>query len=496
MGLRSKKSFRSFRPPLARVFESTRNSIASASFSFLVLAVFLIFVLCTGGGSRLEITSLVLLRPVAVIVFFCGLITLQRGHVLSHRFLFGMAIMIILVVLLYLVPLPPSIWMAISGRDLIIDIDRAVAIEGVWRPSSMAPDLTWNAFYALFVPLAVLVHGVQLSEHELKRLIVLLIAAAIASSLLALLQLLGPEDGPLYLYEKTNNGAAVGFFANRNHQALFLASALPMLAAYSAPRGHPVEDRRRLFLCVALSLFILPLLLVTGSRAGLIVGALGLLSQPLIYCTGVRSSSRRAIKRQRVVWLGALSIGATVAAVTIGVIAAGRAESVRRFAGSIPEQELRYEKWAIVIDRLTQFMPLGSGPGSYIPVFKSIEPAEVLTSSYSNHAHNDWLEVLFTVGVPGGLLLGAAVAAFAIALWKQFGRSSADAARAYGWAGLLIIFMVAIASAVDYPLRTPMASALLVIACLWAGLRHGSSDIQPGVTDSSAGHERNRSENV
>src|SRR3546814_18783044 len=62
---------------------------------------------------------------------------------------------------------------------------------------------------------------------------------------LGLAQVIGPRDGPLYLYEITNNGSAVGLFANRNHQAALLACLFPMLAVY-ASIDHPSAERMRL----------------------------------------------------------------------------------------------------------------------------------------------------------------------------------------------------------------------------------------------------------
>src|SRR3546814_16949820 len=104
------------------------------------------------------------------------------------------------------------------------------------------------------------------------------------SGVLGLAQAIGPRDGPLYLYEITNNESAVGLFANRNRQAALLACLFPMLAVY-ASIDHPSAERMRLkfALCASVALFFLPLLLVTGSRAGLVLGVIGLLAGALLY---------------------------------------------------------------------------------------------------------------------------------------------------------------------------------------------------------------------
>src|SRR3546814_15182667 len=57
-----------------------------------------------------------------------------------------------------------------------------------------------------------------------------------------------------------------------------------MLAVY-ASIDHPSAERMRLkfALCASVALFILPLLLVTGSRAGLVLGVIGLFAGALLY---------------------------------------------------------------------------------------------------------------------------------------------------------------------------------------------------------------------
>ena len=41
--------------------------------------------------------------------------------------------------------------------------------------------------------------------------------------------------------------------------------------------------------------------------------------------------------------------------------------------------------------------------------FQIAEPARLLDSTYLNHAHNDWIEIAVTFGVPGLLLLVGAI---------------------------------------------------------------------------------------
>jgi O-antigen ligase len=197
---------------------------------------------------------------------------------------------------------------------------------------------------------------------------------------------------------------------------------------------------------------------------------------PLIYRSGARV--RRSRKRAPFLW-GSVILFTVVVAAT-WTIWSGRAEALRRLVATVPGQELRYEKWSAVVDHLAQFMPFGSGVGTYEPVFEMIEPASLLAASYSNHAHNDWLEVVLTTGFAGVLLLAVAIVAFMVALTRRILRGGRGSDAAFSLAGLALILMAAIASAVDYPLRTPIVAALFVIACLWARLGHTASSADLG----------------
>jgi O-antigen ligase len=128
--------------------------------------------------------------------------------------------------------------------------------------------------------------------------------------------------------------------------------------------------------------------------------------------------------------------------------------------------DLRWLIWEAVIDFLPEYMPWGSGVGSFVPVYQIHEPNDTLMPQYVNQAHNDWLDIVLTSGVPG--------AALAIIAAMMFARAAGSALAARGVAGHLkqtgigIIFVLAFASLSDYPVRTPLISALFAIAAIWA----------------------------
>ena len=91
---------------------------------FWVLVGFLILVFTTGGGSRADITSLIVLRPVAILTLAYALWRLPREEIRNHRLLLGFIAASIAVVTIQLIPFPPSIWTRFPGHDAITEIDR------------------------------------------------------------------------------------------------------------------------------------------------------------------------------------------------------------------------------------------------------------------------------------------------------------------------------------------------------------------------------------
>lgn len=477
----------------------------------VILLVFVALTFLMGGGSRSEIHSLILLRPLAVMVLGAGLLTLSWAHIRQFKLLFGLAVMAVLLVVFHLLPLPPSMWQSLPGRDIVMEVDALAGLGEVWRPLSLDPPGTWNAFWSLFVPAAGLCLAVQLDEKGQRFLLAGLILAGLASGVLAILQLLGDAGGSLYLYRVTNNGSAVGLFANRNHQAVFLACLVPMLAVWGL-RGAQ-QGGARLYLGFSQQtlsaylavLVLVPLVFVTGSRAGLLTMLAGFVLAAWSIglfdfgsgneaagsqMAGDRASGNAAFAGRRSakgtskgirkgfgkgigtgsgrkLMMVALA-GVPLVLIAFGAIAQGRTEALARFAAMDYAGDLR-SKIAPAVAELGQFYaPWGSGLGAFERVFMRHEGAEFLGPSYVNHVHNDYLEFLMTGGIGAALLLAMAIAAVLVGLAKiAFRPSQGKHSVALARAGGSVLLLLAIASVVDYPLRVPSIQLLAVVAAVW-----------------------------
>lgn len=455
------------------------------SASFWALAGFLLLAFATGGGSRYDIQSLAVLRPMAALLLAFALWGVEWRHLHGlwpPLLLFaGMALLI----LLHLVPLPWALWSTLPGRDIIVAIDEAAGLgHHMWRPLSLAPVGAWNAFFSLLPPIAVLITGARLSVRERQTLVIPLLLLALASSVAALLQLSDGENSPLYLYRVTNNGAAVGLFANRNHQAVFLACSFPLLAVFASPSVFPRWDRRiRLGIAAAYGAIFLALILVTGSRAGVLAMLVGLAAVPILIRTEPRPSQGfRSLYGGRA-WVGAALL---LLLLTSIVVFAGRAESIDRLLSSNGAGEVRYRAWGPILDMALRYFPVGSGIGSFAEVYRLDEPYALLDWTTFLHAHNDLLELFVTGGVPAMLLLAVAVAAYVrqCVHWWRTSRSGVGRSVTKG-AALCVIGVLGLASLVDYPLRTPATACLFCVMLLWlygaddAGMHDNSFDGGP-----------------
>jgi O-antigen ligase len=448
---------------------------AQAAMPFWIMTFYLVLLAFTGGGARSDIQSLTILRPVSALMLGYALWGLKWDQLQPFRFLLWFALAAILLLVVHLIPLPPALWTLLPGRDLAVEIDKVAGFGAIWRPLSLVPSETWNALYAMVVPLTVLALLIRLTRKQRFDLIPVLVVFGLLSGFVGLLQVIGPENSQLYLYRITNSGAAVGLFANRNHQAIVLACLFPMLAVYASTGVETLEQwRLRGALAAIAGVFLVPLLLVTGSRAGLIVGVLGLAAAALLYRRPhfLKPAKRKIYRFNPLVIVGIASV---IGLITLTILMS-RAQAIDRLVARDGTEELRFAMWPSIVQMVGTYFPFGSGLGSFVEVYQINEPMRLIDQEYVNHAHNDWLELALTGGVLALALVGVALFAWARSAWILF-RASPTGNRGItiGRLGALLILMLAIASFADYPLRVPSISGLIVIAAVW--MRCGVDDI-------------------
>ena len=436
--------------------------------AFALIAAFMIAVFLLGGSARDDVLSLIILRPLSVVALGLGLALMPREAWRENRLLIALACAFPLLALFHLLPLPPSIWRQLPGRELAWEVGETAGLVDPWRPISLVPFRTWNSFWSFFAPLAAMALALALPRDQARKLVFVIGLVILASGVLGLLQSIGGEGNNFYLYRITNEDSAVGLFANRNHQAMLLAIAFPVLAAAaSLSKGARETVRPKLWLALGVGVMILPFLLVTGSRAGLVVGALGIVAALLVYRDpSAQLQVRRQAKKTYYAWAG---VGVVAAALLLMTTILVRVSSLQRLFTASAADDLRLRVWGPINEAAWSYFPVGSGLGTFVEVYRTIEPDSNLSPRYLNHAHNDWLEILMTGGLPAVLIVVAAAILFVGAALRAVGRQP-DARHSeivIARLGLAIIVILAVGSVYDYPLRVPSLACLFAVAAVW-----------------------------
>jgi len=441
------------------------NGSLSENVRFGLLLGLLAVLFLMGGASRLDVTSLILLQPIAAA---CAIVVLLiaspidwpsvRAPLLFLGSLAGL-------MAAQLIPLPPSVWTKLAGHAPFAQTAAVAGLAQPWRPMSLTPDLTLASLVGLVVPAAVLIAFAGIGRAQRRVLLVALLLGTAASAVFALGQISGGDQSPAYTYSITNFGSAVGLFANRNHQAALIAMAWPMLAVWATlPRRDPRQRAATRWIGGGFALFLLPLLLVTGSRSGLVLGVIGLACAAFIMRLRGHSADRAQGASNRLFTI-AIALGAVL--LIAASIVLSRAQAVLRVLALDMGDDTRTQALPTLLKIVWDFFPVGSGFGSFDPVYRFYEPLELLDTEYLNHAHNDLLELVMTAGLPGALLLALFLIWFVRQSFKAWRTQEFGDDRAVARAGSVIVFIALLSSLVDYPLRTPLMMAIFAIACGW-----------------------------
>ena len=391
---------------------------------FAALVAFLVLVFLMGGGSRYDIQSLVILRPLAILFIGYALISLQLTQLKSIRMPLILLAGLSSIMIIQLIPLPPEIWSLFPGRAIFAHIGELVGTEQLWRPLTLSPSRTLN------------------------------------------------------------RGAPVGLFSNRNHHAIFLASLFPLVmnSLWLTRRDENYRSVLLLFV-IAFVLFISPLLLAMGSRAGL-----GLMLVGLAIGAATLARHQSTIGAFLVRPAGKVAAAALLLAILVifyFAFANSRSLAFDRFFDSSLSEGSRSEFLPYIL-RLTEiYFPVGSGFGTFEFVYRAIEAPELVRYSYLNQAHNDGLQILIEAGIAGLavaliFLLWFIKRLVAAGRFFYVGEDFHTVARGtrIAYIATFSALIILLGSVMDYPLRTPSIMAYFAILCAWIANSQNSDNAE------------------
>jgi O-antigen ligase len=438
---------------------------------YIVIAILLILIALGGGSAFADTLSLLYVRPAAVvaIVIFC--LTPARIDWRAIAVPLIMFVILAVIVAVQLVPLPPVIWTALPGRTPYLEATSLLGMAELWRPISLTPDLTLNSLVSLVVPAAVLLGFAKITPVQRRKLVVAFIILCCVSIVIGIAQFAGGDRSVLYSYKRTYNGMPVGLLANRNHQAAMLAAVFPALRAWTlspAPNMHWAQ--RRIWVAVAIAVITVPVILATGSRAGILLGLGSLAASFALFPSQSSRKGKNVFVGNRFLRIGMPVI---LIAMVLATWRFGRALSIQRLAGGGPavEEDLRFRFAPYVWRIVEKNFPIGTGFGSFDPLFRQYEPDAALKNTFFNHAHNELLELLMTAGLVGAALLIAFLAWWMVATVSALRVRSHTETTRLAVLGSIVIAILLAASLVDYPLRTPLLASWFAIACGWLSMR-------------------------
>ena len=314
-------------------------------------------------------------------------------------------------------------------------------------PSALAWTVSWErtAEALLFVLPPALLFMVlsRFSENDFNRLLPFFYLGLLANIVFGLVQFAArssAELSPGFLpYE-----ASAGFFANANHFATLMFVGIPLVIYQFVAIRRPV-------LSVAAVAVIVLASFATRSVAGVFLSmGCAVVSYALI----VRMSAR---------WRILLLVAGLAGAIALS-FNPGNVLEIR------PDDPLdRTSIWRNTMTAISAYLPLGSGFGTFDLVYPRFEAASDIRSSFINHAHNEYLELLLEGGVAAGALLLGYLALLLLAMW----RLPRSPLRLAAFCGIAFILLH---SGVEYPLRN--LSMLLTFGMLNAMVFSAKIDTQ------------------
>ncbi len=423
-----------------------------------LLTALLVLLALLGGYSRYDTGLLVVLRPLLILVA-AGFMLLRAGEMRSAARV-PMVLLAALgtVIALQLLPLPPVVWTALPERTGYMEVATWIGRLQPWRPLTLVPVLTWNSLMAMLPAGTMVIAYSRLNRRALRFCIAAILVMGMASALLGVLQI---GTGAGYFYRNPSAGLPTGFFSNRNHQAVFLASLLPLLAIWAEYSHHAIPLISRRIAAGAVTTLFAVTILITGSRTGLLLMVLNLAGAGwFVWRAPSFSGSVRGT-------LPLIALGGVLTLLIGAAVYLGRGGGISRLASLDAGAEMRVRAWPVLRELVSTYLPWGSGFGTFDPLFRIHEPDALLKPTFFNNAHNDLLELAITGGVPALLLLAA------LTLWlaKRSLIAFQSCRRAMSWstslpfAGSMMAITWLLASLSDYPLRTPLAGALFAFAC-------------------------------
>lgn len=425
---------------------------------FWTAAIVMTLAIVLGGATRFNETQAQIIELASLPLLGLALWRLgQTGISKGLKLPIGIILAVAVIPLVQIVPLPSGLWSRLPGHQTAAELRNLAGVQGGWLAISLNPRDTLAQALALIPPLAVFLATALLPLHRRRMLIVPLLVMVAVAILVGVGQIVGGQESTLYFYEHSNHDSALGFFANRNHQAALLVVATPLATLWLNIDRHQFRHSALpAAMALALLLTAMIALIVVKSRAGVFLLLPALAGSLALLWNNEHRESRKIVA----------IVGAVITLTLFVGVALGIGPVMERFSEGYEDFSFggrvstAIATWRAAID----FLPFGSGVGTFVQVYTGYEDVDIIGPAFWNHAHNDYVESFLETGLLG-LLAGLAFAYWWLRRTFEAWTGPSSPAATLTRAASLVTGLLLLHSTVDYPLRTLALSVVFAFAC-------------------------------
>lgn len=411
-----------------------------------------------------------------VLILILGILQLLAGRsssAASVRFPVTIPFLLIALVLLQIVPLPISLahLFGISVMDPPTHSSFTISAAPYQTVSQLLALVTYlTAFY--------LVLAICTDQRAKKRLVLVLLAIGVFEAFYGLIQYLAGWQQIFFYVKRFYLEDATGTYINRNHFAGLLEMILPFAVVFALQHVWALRQRFKeehapakgllssaefpfLLLSIFIAAVLFAALVSSHSRMGTLCALVSLIAVLTLAGTS-QLSARTRVAFGVLFLLGMVGIALWV----------GSDPAITRFETlndqyTHPGQD-RLSIWRDTLHLIRRHPVLGSGFGSFVTVYPSVQTA--FLNNLVDHAHCDYLEVVTELGLPGGILVFGAIFWVLVRTFHRCKNRGADYDKALSLACVGSILAILLHSLADFNLYIP-ANALIfaiILALSWS----------------------------
>ena len=342
-----------------------------------LLGTALVLALLIGGGTArgLYTDSIIILFSLIAAAGVLGTPTAQHIDPLPV----GLVALVTLLCIVQIIPLPSGLLAPLRPEFL----DHPVGLDAGATFVSLGLGRTIESLWLILAPLGFFLCVLRLRPDQVNGLLPFFFLGLLCNLLVGTLQYSLSKDA--VVEDFLPFAISAGLFANVNHFSTLLFVSIPLIVYFGLFKGHPAIGGSGL-------IAILLLLLAAGSRAGVLIGlAITLIS---LFVLSARS---------RFTLAAVISVFIVLSIYTVGAWSKIDTDNLDPEFG-------RREFARTTLEGIRENWVLGIGFGNFVKGYQIYENPEMIQRKYVNHAHNEYLELVFEGGFAAALLIGSLLA--------------------------------------------------------------------------------------